>query len=42
MTKLVNELTWVISLAIDEPIETPTSKTKNNKIHKQVQKQQWS
>jgi hypothetical protein len=42
MTKLVNELTWVISLAIDEPIETPTSKTKNNKIHEQVQKQQWS
>jgi len=38
----VNELTRVVSLAIDEPIEAPTSKTKYNKIHNQVQKQQWT
>ena len=34
--------TRVIGLAIDEPVETPTSKTDNDQIHDQVQKQQWS
>lgn len=38
----VYKLTRVVSLAIDEPVEAPTSKAKNNKIHDQVKKQQRS
>lgn len=38
----VYKLTRVVSLAIDELVEAPTSKAKNNKIHDQVKKQQWS
>lgn len=36
------KLTRVVSLAIDELVEAPTSKAKNNEIHDQVKKQQWS
>lgn len=38
----VIKLTWVVSLTIDESVDAPTCKAKNNEIHEQVKKQQWS
>lgn len=31
-----HELTRMVSLAVDVPVETPTSKTQHNKVHDQV------
>lgn len=35
------EFTWVVGLAVDVFINTPTSETKYNKVHNQIQEQQW-
>lgn len=35
-------LTWVVGLAIDEPVKAPTSKTYYDQVHDQIEKQQRS
>lgn len=35
------KITWVVSLAVDVLIDTPTCETKHNQVHNQIQEQQW-